>query len=182
MGEHVNTNDTYPDAFEPAADVDTFRHEGETPAAPTSGLAALRAERKKVEDGLHIDLRVPRYAIPVYVRYKPLSSDQMARVRDRAQKSTAPDAIARANAQLLAECALGVYERDADGNPVGTPDEWVKVGPALAEYLGQPELKTATAVIRALFFTDGDITSTVNRLTEWSGFAGHDAIEEYSGN
>lgn len=157
-------------------------HEGETPAAPTSGLAALRGERKKIEAGLHLDLRVPRYETPLYVRYKPMSSAQMSRISERTRKSNAPDAIARGNAQILAECAVGVFELDGKGKPVGTPEEWVTIGPDLAEQLGQPELKTASDVIRALFFTDGDITSTVNRVTEWSGYANAEGVEEYSGN
>lgn len=161
---------------------DDFRHEGETKAAPTSGLAALRAERKKIEDSLHIDLRVPRYETPLYVRYKPMETGQMQRISERARKSKAPDAVARGNAQMLAECAVAIYELGSDGEPVGTPDEWIKIGPELAEHLGQPELKSATDVILALFLTDGDITSTVNRLTEWSGFANAEGVEEHSGN
>jgi len=164
---------------EPSVD----EHEGEVSAAPASGLAALRAQRAKIKESLHLDLKVPRYEDPaVYVRYRPMNAGQMKRILEKAKSSKHPDAVALANATILAECTVGVFELDAKGKPIGEPDQWLQFGPELAEYLGEPELKRAADVVRSLFFTDGDIIATAGRLTEWSGFAKAEAVEEYEGN
>ncbi|WP_156759561.1 hypothetical protein [Microbacterium karelineae] len=155
-------------------------HVGETPAAPTSGLAALRTQRAKIKQKLHLDLLVPRYDEPVYVRYMPPTKAQINRVSDRATKSRDKDALAEA--MLLAECCLGVFQKDDDGKPIGDPDDWPKFDKDLAEYLGEPSLDRAADVVRALFFTDGDIIAQAAALTSWAGYAEAQAVEDYEGN
>ncbi|WP_221585553.1 hypothetical protein [Microbacterium sp. G2-8] len=155
-------------------------HAGETPAAPTSGLAALRTQRAEIKKKLHLDLQVPRYEEPVYVRYSPPTKAQINRINDRASKSR--DKGAFGEAMLLADCCIGVFQKDADGKPIGGEEDWPKFDKDLAAYLGEPELERAADVVRALFFTDGDIISQLAALTNWAGFAEAQAVEEYEGN
>lgn len=157
-------------------------HEGQLPAAPSSGLAGLRAQREKIVEKLYLDHRVPRYETPVYVRLSPADGAVLARLNNNARKSKDPAAAVKANAQLLAQCCVGVFEKDADGNPVGSPEDWPKFDEDLAGYLGHPELKRAADVVQKLFLTDGDIAAAVNALTTWSGYVAPEADEEYEGN
>lgn len=163
-------------------DGDLAPNEGERPAAPTSGLAGLRAQREKIKQDLHLDLRVPRYETLVYVRYSPVSAALAKRLSERAKKSNDADAAVNANAALLAESCLGVFEKDAHGEPIGDPEEWPKFDEHLAAYLGSPDVRRAADVVRLLFLTDGDVIATATRVTEWSGFAGGQVAEEYEGN
>ncbi|WOF23843.1 hypothetical protein N8K70_03945 [Microbacterium betulae] len=163
------------------SDFATFdAHEGETPAAPTSGLASLRKQREQIKASLHLDLLVPRYDEPVYVRYTAPTKAQINRINDRAKKSRDKDALAEA--ALLAECAVGVFQKDDAGKPIGQPEQWPKFDKDLAEYLGEPKLERAVDVVRALFFTDGDIIAQAAALGRWAGFAEEQAVEEYEGN
>lgn len=157
-------------------------HAGEIAAAPSSPLAGLRAQRDAIKAKLFLDLRVPRYEIPVYVRFRPPEQSELNMISKLADKSKNPAAILDANAQVLANCCLGVFELDADGNPNGDPDEWPDFGPELADYLGKPELKRGADVAKTLYLTDGDLISTALRLAEWAGFATDRAAEEYEGN
>jgi len=166
--------------FEPDVQ-DHNEHEGQLPAAPTSGLARLRAEREKIKEELFLDLRVPRYEVPLFVRYSPVQQSTAKRVHDRAKKSNDSEASVIANAQLLAEHCVGVFEMDPQGDPIGDPEDWPKFDRTLAEYLGA-DTNRAADVVRLLFLTDGDIMATVQRLMEWSGFAGDQITEEYEGN
>ncbi|MGX9348159.1 hypothetical protein [Microbacterium sp. KNMS] len=157
------------------------RHEGEVPAAPSSPLAGLRAERERIEAELHLDLRVPRWEIPVYVRYRSPEQDEIKRINSNAEKAKDKDGQF-AEAILLAQCCLGVFQRDENGKPIGEPGDWPKFDGDLAEMLGKPGLERSVAVVRALFFTDGDIMAQAATLTRWAGFAEAQAIEEYEGN
>lgn len=161
---------------------DQDEHGGQLPAAPTSGLAKLRAERDKIKDELHLDLRVPRYEVPLFVRYTPVQASTAKRLADRAKKSNDSEAMVIGNAQLLAEHCVGVFEKDANGDPIGDPEDWPKFDGTLAAYLGDENTKRAADVVRLLFLTDGDIIATAQRLSEWSGYAGDQITESYEGN
>lgn len=155
-------------------------HAGQIPAAPTSGLAALRQQRQKIQQALHLDLRVPRYEEPVFVRYSAPTRAQLTKVQDRVSKSR--DGELLGEALLLAECCVGVFQKDANGEPIGTPEEWPKFDKDLAAYLGEPDLSRAADIVRALFFTDGDIISTAATINRWAGYAAEQAVEEFEGN
>lgn len=155
-------------------------YSGEQPAAPSSGLAGLRAQREQIKKALHLDLQVPRYTDPVFVRYSAPSKSLIRHINDRAEKSRDKNVLAEA--MLLAECCVGVFQKDSNGDPIGDPEEWPKFDAALAEYLGEPNLTRATDVVRALYLTDGDVLGHSADLSRWAGFAGAEAAEEYEGN
>lgn len=156
--------------------------QGEVPAAPTSMLAGLRAQREKIRANLFIDIPVPRYE-GIRVRFRPAPQGLVTKIMNAADKSKDVDSGVIANAQVLAHCALGVYEVDEDGKPKGSPDSWPIFGHDLAEAIGVPEAgSSAVAVVRALYATDGDIAATAAALAEWSGYTAEAVAADYEGN
>ena len=152
----------------------------DAPAVPEgSAFATLRAERANAAEKVHLELRVPRWETPVFVRYKAPEKKRIQSILNAAQKkrdhSVTPEAV------LLAENCIGVYEKDPDGNPIGNPDEWPRFDEALAAYLGV-DAKRAVDVVKALFVTEGDITRHSAELMTWAGFATGDVDDLYSGN
>ena len=150
------------------------------PSKPAgSPFAALRAEREAASKEVVIDLRVPRYATPVFVRYRAPEKARITAITDAAQKkrdkSVTPEAV------LLAEYCVGVFEKDSDGNPIGDPADWPRFDERLAEYLGvDSETKSAADVVRKLFTTEGDIIKHATELISWAGFNAGDVDELYS--
>jgi hypothetical protein len=163
-------------------DFDAEQHSGQVDAAPSSPLAGLRAQRQEIREKLHLDLRVPRYEDDVFVRYSPPTQAQIKRHTERAKKTRGGDTGAFVETLVLAECCQGVFQKNASGEPIGSPEEWPKFDADLAEYLGAPEAKRAVDVVKALYFTDGDIISTAAGLMKWAGFADEQVAEEYEGN
>jgi hypothetical protein len=155
---------------------------GEVPAAPSSALAGLRAQRDKIKATLFIDIPVPRYS-GVLVRFKPAPQGLVTKIMNAAEKSKDADAGVIANAQVLAHCAVGVFQLDDLGKPLGDPSDWPVFGHELAELIGAPEAGgTAVAVVRALYATDGDIAATAAALAEWSGYTAETVAADYEGN
>lgn len=156
------------------------------PAAAASPLAGLRERRAKVRQALHLDLAVPRYDPPVYVRFKPVSDARVSSINKTLEKSKDPEKVVLANARVLAEACVGVFEVDGDGDPVSIDPEdregdWPRFDERLGQLLGIADAAAATVVIRELYATDGDIISTATRLAEWSGYSLAE-LEERSGN
>lgn len=172
-------------------DLDTT---GET-GADTSPLGSLRARREKVLAGLHIDLDVPRYDPPIVVRFQPVPLTEIEAFNRRYAKEKNGSVLA--NAAVLAKACLGVMEYDPDGrvevvDGVEVPllvsldpedrDGVLQFGPRLAELLGRPMAKKAVHVVQALYATDGDITSTADKLAEFSGYTVQRTESEFEGN
>lgn len=165
------------------------------PAAPGSPLFSLRAVRERRRAKLYVDLPVPRWADPVdgnpgtrlFVRFGPVSQSRVERLSKMTEKSRDPEKNVRLNASLLAEFCLGIYVLvDDDGAEVAVgvdpsaddasdPDQWPRFDDALAESLGLQSGLPAGDLVRATYFTDGDLMSTANRLTQWSGYVLTDA-------
>lgn len=157
-------------------------YQGEVPAAPTSALAGLRSQREKIRANLFIDIPVPRYE-GVLVRFRPVPQGLVKKIMSAAEKSKDADAGVIANAQVLAHCAVGVFQLDAHGKPAGDPEDWPVFGHELAELIGVPEVGgSAVAVVRAVYATDGDIAATAAALAEWSGYTAEAAAADYEGN
>lgn len=159
---------------------------GERAAAPSSQLAGLRARRQQVVDKLYTDLAVPRYDPAVFVRFSPIADHKVNAINKQAGKSKDPERDVVANAKALADVCVGVFEV-IDGEEVSIdPDDrhgdWPKFDARLAELLGMSgDASNASTVVRGLYFTDGDIMSTAQKVAEWSGYS-LNGVEEREGN
>lgn len=170
------------------------------PAASESPLESLRARRKKMQALLYKDLQVPRWGDDggptFWVRFAPASPSEHATRFEKIQKNPKKpkDWAVTANAQVLVSACIGVfavegdqlYEQDdetirrlslRDGDPNG---EWTRFDPDLAESLGLDSDCGAIAVVRSLYLTEGDITTTANRLLQWSGMVMPDQNVDFS--
>lgn len=160
------------------------------PAAQGSPLAGLRARRQKITEGLTLDLVVPRWdedgGDPVYVRFRPLDSTEIATAQKRVSKSKDPAVIVGVNAGLLALACQGVFTvvdgEEVSIDPADPHGEWPKIDEQLGELLGVDHPTRVVDVARGLYFTDGDLLGHAGRLSEWSGFKAADVDREYEGN
>ena len=159
-----------------------------TPAAPGSALARFRQARAKALQGLTVDLQVPGYDPPLYVRFRPVKQTEVDKVTEKANQSTDPDRELNANAAILAHACVGVFET-VDGKPVGDPSSWPKFDQDLAHLLGIDEAEdgtrlepTTTEIVRALYLTDGALLNTARALDAWSAPAIRRREEESAGN
>jgi len=151
---------------------------GAREAAPSSALAAIRKQREEKLEKLWIDLPVPRYEDPeLFVRYKPVDDGRATRINKEFDKSKDPERQVVANAKLLAECCLGVFT-----DPESDPETWPRFDDDLADALGLPTGVSAVAVVRGLFFTDGDVNRTSQTLQQWSGYSLEVVEERAAGN
>lgn len=178
------TQHTDHDITDRGADCDTGAATQPRPAPPGSALGSLRDRRRKAVDALFLDLAVPRYDPPVFVRYKPLTDARMAAINDRFSKAAKkdPEANLRANATALADACVGVFEVTADGQEVSVdPDDrggdWPRFDDRLGALLGLEGTTSALQVIRTLYLTDADVNATSAKLAEWSGY-NLEAVEE----
>ena len=163
-------------------DLDELETE-EAPAASSSLLATLRQRQSEAREGLFFDYPVPKLE-PLHVRFRPATAAEIklaGKVAERNRK--ADDGAVIAEAGLLARCCLGIFDKDEHGNPKGDPDEWLTFGPELAEVLGlQMERPSGSAVVRALYLRDGDVTSTFSQLVVDSGYKLNELEESEAGN
>ena len=192
----TNVNITAVEASEPGPEPEpeAFRSESPSPPPVPSPLAGLKAKLATVRDELYLDLEVPRWdALPpsgrgmglkVWVRYRPVAPSEASAISERFQKIGARDWATQTNAQILADCCIGVYAilpgdetqySLREGDPTGA---WTRMDPDLAAMLG-PALvtdgRTAVGVCRALYVTEGDLTSAAFQLAEWSSKASEKA-------
>ncbi|HTW17083.1 MAG TPA: hypothetical protein VMF51_18275 [Nocardioides sp.] len=162
---------------------------GEAPAAPGSILDGIRARRDRAKAALFVDIKVPRYEPELWVRFKPTEQKRIDAAGEKARKSKDDHRIVNANATLLAEACIGVFEVDADGEKVSidpadrstNPDDWPQFDKRLARLLEIPAGK-AVEVVRGLYLTDGDIISTAAELGEWSGYSRDMLEQDTAGN
>jgi len=152
------------------------------PAAHGSALMSLRARRQAGEAKLFTDLAVPRYDPPVFVRFRPIPQARLSSLLKKQRNDKSPEAGLLSNLAVLAECVEGVFVHDDNGEPIA-PDggsEWPKFDDDLAAMLGVDGGRAAD-VIRALYFTDGDVAATADRIIEWSGYSEKNVSEATQG-
>lgn len=176
---------------EPEAKEVTVGRRGSTPAMPDpdepiqmtdSPMLDLMARRKEIVEQLYLDLPVPRWdsdgGPAIFVRLTPASPTQfgMAMEKRRKQNPRPKDWVARANADVLVQCCVGVYAVISDGSQVslkqGDPfGGWTKFDHDLAVALGMPIVEdlVAVEVVLKLFFTEADMLACANKLAQWSG-------------
>lgn len=155
----------------------------DTAAATVAG--ALRARREQAKAQLHTDLRIPRYDPPIYVRFKPVPQSRIDAMNKAAEKSKAKDSTVAANAAILADATIGVFEV-IDGekvsiDPADRDGEWPRFDSTLAE-LFEVQATKAADVVREVYMTDGDIIATVTQIGVWSGFNLDDIQADFEGN
>lgn len=162
----------------------------EVPAADSSALAALRARRRKPLEALYIDLVIPRYDPPIYVRYAPITQTRLEEISSKTEKSKERDRTALGNATVLAETCIGLFELDSEGeavsidpaNPTSSSGDWVKFDDRLVELFELDKAPRAAEVVRQMYLTDGDVAATVVKLGEFSGYSETDLERAFAGN
>lgn len=153
---------------------------------PVSPLAALRARREQIVDGLYIDIKVPRWDEPeIFVRFKPVSTIRLSAAIEKRRKSKDENWSVLANADVLIDSCIGVYAlTSADpeaklslrlNDPFG---KWTKFDMDLCQALGLEASRASDAVL-GLYLTEGDLIETANRLLRWSNIASDEADEAF---
>lgn len=143
------------------------------------------------------------------VRYRPLNNSAAIASVEKRLKSKTDDWVALADADQLVQACVGVYVQaggrhftlapgsvDEAGNgrwvewdpKTGSPDELVgfsgQRSPELAAVLGldlDGEKSKAAALVKAVYYTDGDMRLACQQLAEWSSKSAPQADEEALG-
>lgn len=155
-----------------------------TEAPAGSALSRIEARRRKAAESLTLDLPVPRYDPPIYVRFRPVEPDEVEAVEKRFRGLKDKNRTVIRNAAVLVEACLGLFEKDDDGSLVGLnedpdPATWPRFTEELAEIVGV-DADTAIDTVRGTYLTGYDIVNTAVRLLEWSGL--ESLAEDNSGN
>lgn len=156
------------------------------PTGPTSPLDLLRGKRPALQEKLFLDLAVPRWdeQLPgrkLWVRYRPgnpaLFSAALARrerENDEAQRRSGrgdPDWSVKANADVLVDACVAVYDLPADEHPPEgelPPGDYPTFGSeGLSDALGTSHNAVETAL--SLYVTKGDLLLAASQLMNWSG-------------
>lgn len=168
--------------------------DAELDAASTSPLDVLRRVRDDKRAEMHLDLEVPRWRTGdnetgFAVRFRPMRTSEMIKAVERHEKTQkkVDDWLVNANADVLAKCCVSVIaivdgERvNLDGgDPAVTPTTFNHSG--LADALGVPtDPIRQVDVVKALYFTDGDLMNAANKLSEWSAQRTEELQEALSG-
>lgn len=158
-----------------------------------SGISLLRHlgdRRQEIVQSQTLDLQVPRWKNPeIWVRYRPVDFSTVDRARrnaDKAKGDKQSDAILLANIDSLIAACVAVYATLEDddehrqfslrqGDPEGPLTTFDR---DLAVNLGLNSEATGRQIVRALFFTDGDILDQAQRVGRWSGYRGDQADDD----
>lgn len=154
-----------------------------TPSVTVGG--GLRGRREQAVAELFTDLKIPRYDPPIFVRFKPIEQKRIDAMTATIERSKAKDKRVAANAALLAEATIGVFEV-IDGEKVSVDPEdrdgdWPRFDMRLAELFEVQAVKAAD-VVREVYLTDGDIIATVMQVGEWSGYNLDEIQADFEGN
>lgn len=133
-------------------------------------LDGLLARREELRLGKVKLLPVPSWENPsLAFRVHPVDGDVIGRLRRKADKNKADDAMTASDAALVAAAVEKVI--------IGGDTELSLK--ELADQLKLPEGTSAGDVVRRLCITDGDITALSRAVLDLSGFTeGVDAIDE----
>lgn len=160
---------------------------------PTSVLGHLRDRREQIAEEQLKVIPVPRWSNPeVFVRYRPVEHDELRKAQrlvERAKQNRSAAEV-NSNADVLIRACVAVFARlegrDEEmslrpGDPTGELTTFDR--DLAANLLGPEEAENATArqVLRALFFTDGDILSHAEALVNWSGYRTRETDEQLEG-
>src|SRR6185437_13235262 len=150
-------------------------------------LRSLKAARDKLINQLYIELKVPRWDNPeLFVRYKAVESSRVAAQARKRAESEDPELLVLANADLLANCCVGIYAVfDGDGvrRSLRLGDEfgeWTRFDRDLMDNLEMPPYSKAADAVRQIYATDGDLISAAEAVSEWSAKESTKADENFS--
>lgn len=167
---------------------------------PQSPLGVLRGRRAELERGLHYDLQVPRWDLvlgrAIWVRYKPASTPllnaQIEKRRDNHEKAVKagkmgdPDWLIRANADLLVDACMAVYDLALGEEPPTDEDLPFNLptfgSPELSEALDSAENpcpRNAVATCLHLYGTNADVLMASQQLLIWSGQSSQEADRSF---
>lgn len=171
----------------------------EASLGPQSPLDVLRGKRADLEKGLFYDLQVPRWdqvlGRAIWVRYKPASTPllnaSMERRREnhekaiRAGKQGDQDWMIRANADMLVDACMAIYDLAINENPPngGLPENLPTFGSQeLSEALDSPMKpcpRNAVGTCIHLYGTDADVLMASQQLLVWSGQSSKEADRSF---
>lgn len=161
---------------------------------PQSPLATLRGKRAQLEATLFHDMLVPRWeevldGRALWVRYQPANTtvfntamqkrDENHRKALKAGKHGDPDWLLKANADMLVDACVAVYDLAIDEEPPADlgGDLPTFGSPELSEALGAP--KNAVATCLQVYGTKPDLLLAANQLLLWSGQASKEADQSF---
>lgn len=157
---------------------EAFFEETAAAAAEGSPLADLRSRRRRRRERMFFERPVPGMEPPIYLRFKPIEQSKFIAAAKRVDKAKNDDAVALANAALLIDACVGVFEYDDDGSTrisVDTdrspdPSDWVRIDQRLGELIADEgqTLTRASDVARALFDNDMALGAMADEVLEWS--------------
>lgn len=145
----------------------------EIPAAPSSPLASLRERRAQARKRSKLDVLVPGYEPPVWVRFRALTPEELERISVRHAKAKATDRALRVNSTLLATACLGVFELDPETgvevsvDPDDREGDWPRFDDRLAGILGV-EAEKADDIVQALYVEKMHVLSVGDEVATWS--------------
>lgn len=155
-----------------------------------SVLGQLKERHEEIKEQDVLDLAVPRWSDPeIVVRYKAIDHSAIRAggvAYDKAPAKRKAEAEVNANCDVLAKACVAVFAR-LDGQeyslrPDDPKGEYTKFDADLGANLGlDRDDCTARQVIKALFFTDGDILGHAQKVAEFSGYREQEADEGLSG-
>jgi hypothetical protein len=165
--------------------LDEFATNGHEPAVSTSTvLDALKAQRARVAAEHTIDVLVPGWGGLLALRLGPITSQQQAKIGERAQKTTV-----HADAALLISAFRAVLGRarptdeftvlpDEEGDPLGLDKR-------LADRLDLGPVSSAREVVDALFARANAPSIAISGATgewfEWARSASEEIDEDFLG-
>ena len=151
-------------------------------------IASLRERREAIRSTLYYDLQVPRWEAPeIWVRFDPIKASRADQVIQARMDSKDDERGVLLNADLLASSCREIWASvpgddtrySLNVNGVIGVGPLTRFDPALAAALGLPDGSKAVDVVRALYWTDGDLIAAANALAEWSGKKGREADEVF---
>jgi hypothetical protein len=148
----------------------------QTPAAPSSQLAGLRERRAQARQRSKLDLVVPGYDPPVYVRFRALTPEELDRITTRHAKAKSSERALRMNSTVLATACIGIFEIDPDSgeevsvDPENREGDWPRFDTRLAEILGVKAEK-ADDIVQALYVEKMHVLSMGDEVATWSSAA-----------
>ncbi|MSZ75525.1 MAG: hypothetical protein F2667_00290 [Actinobacteria bacterium] len=163
---------------------------GQIPASKGSAFERIRANRAAAKARLFKVLEIPRMEPKMWVRYQPIPTERIEYASKVAEKAAAgkaeKNAVLKANAAILAEACVEIFELDEYGEEISIdPDhgEPVRFDAHLAEILEMPHgTRRGSDIVLAMYLTEGDVVGTATTLAEWSGYADRVSEKDSSGN
>jgi hypothetical protein len=177
----------------------TVEERTEAKVGPQSPLSLLQGKRQELERELFYDLQIPRWdqilGRALWVRFKPASAPLLDaainRRRENHERATKagkmgdPDWLIRANADMLVDACIAVYDLALGEEPPTEPlpeNLPTFASSELSEALdtpGNPCPRNAVGTCLHLYGTSSDVLMASQQLLLWSGQASKEADRSF---